>query len=554
MFGNQGDIGCEGPIDEDRLCNTGICPHWTPWKAQSSCSVTCGDGFQSKFRNCINGEPDVTPECQGKSVIVAECNDRPCPHWSEWKDAVPCSRSCGAGIKQLSRTCVDGVVGEDEQCNGETETFSDCNTQPCPLWSEWSNWRECSTTCNSGTSYRDRKCINGKSGDDSCPGEVTETRVCNAAICKMWSEWTEYTECSVSCSNGSKKRTRTCDGDVGECKGISQENHDCFAGTCPTWSEWEDWSTCTKTCAGGSHVRSRECLNGSPDDDGCIGPTLDSDVCNEVECPAWVPWSEWTECSTSCGGGIREIRRKCKNGFIGQEGCVGNQRRLEPCSENACIEWTEWYNWGSCDKVCGDGKATRYRDCMNARQGLPGCTGDRTEIRECDLPFCDTLTAWSSWSQCSLECRMGSNIGERARSRSCESLTRENPADRLCDGELSDNQNCNNFPCLNDANNIAQCEPITESVNCGKQKGFIETTRDCTPEELAEGECTEGFIIQSKLCDLVACERTRNRERETTTQRIVLDQNFEENLRNSLRNTGDNRPRLKSSFVNGIIV
>ena len=113
--------------------------------------------------------------------------------------------------------------------------------------------------------------MNGKAGDESCLGDVTETRVCNPGSCKKWTEWSNYSDCSVSCDNGSKSRTRECEGDLGECKGVSRENHDCFAGACPTWSEWETWSTCTKTCGGGSHVRSRECLNGSPGDDGCAG-------------------------------------------------------------------------------------------------------------------------------------------------------------------------------------------------------------------------------------------------------------------------------------------
>ena len=74
IHGNQGEIGCEGPLDEFDECSTQLCPHWTDWKSKTSCSATCGDGFQSKFRNCVNGEPDVTPECMGKAryTIFAE--------------------------------------------------------------------------------------------------------------------------------------------------------------------------------------------------------------------------------------------------------------------------------------------------------------------------------------------------------------------------------------------------------------------------------------------------------------------------------------------------
>jgi len=187
---------------------------------------------------------------------------------------------------------------------------------------------------------------------------------------------------------------------------------------------------------------------------------------------------------------------------------------------------------------------------MNARQGLPGCDGERAEARSCDnLPVCDTLTKWANWSSCSLNCRMGAEIGSRTRQRTCESLVREDPADRLCDGDLAETQKCNNFPCLQDVTSIPQCEPINEEVECGENKGYIETRRECTQEEIDEQECTEGFMADSKLCDLVACERSRERERESA--RTILDSNFQENLRNSWRNTPADGPQLKSSFGNG---
>ena len=139
-----------------RECSTLLCPHWTAWKDQSECPVTCGKGYQTKQRNCINGEPGVTPECQGKSIIVAECNDFPCPFWSEWEMTNECSKTCGGGVTQLTRECVNGTPGKDLNCMGETETLAECAQNECPYWSEWTEWRDCSTTCDAGTSYRDR--------------------------------------------------------------------------------------------------------------------------------------------------------------------------------------------------------------------------------------------------------------------------------------------------------------------------------------------------------------------------------------------------------------
>ena len=192
---------------------------------------------------------------------------------------------------------------------------------------------------------------------------------------------------------------------------------------------------------------------------------------------------------------------------------------------------------------------------MNARQGIAGCVGERVEEKSCEnLPECDILQEWTLWSRCSLQCNMDGQIGERSRTRECESYIREDPADRLCDGALSQTQFCNNFPCLRDVSVEATCVPINEEVNCGKKKGFIETTRECTVDEVNEGECSEGIIIESKLCDLAACERSRQRQRESTTQRVVLERNFVENLENARRNSAmSERPRLKASAGNGII-
>ena len=34
--------------------------------------------------------------------------------------------------------------------------------------------------------------------------------------------------------------------------------------------------------------------------------------CNDNDCPSWTPWSEWGQCSLTCGGGTCTRTRKCK--------------------------------------------------------------------------------------------------------------------------------------------------------------------------------------------------------------------------------------------------
>lgn len=52
------------------------------------------------------------------------------------------------------------------------------------------------------------------------------------------------------------------------------------------WSEWSDWEECTKTCGGGTGVRHRQCNNPTPNMSGrpCVGRSTSVVNCNEHEC------------------------------------------------------------------------------------------------------------------------------------------------------------------------------------------------------------------------------------------------------------------------------
>ena len=53
---------------------------------------------------------------------------------------------------------------------------------------------------------------------------------------------------------------------------------------------------------------------------------------------AWSDWMIWTQCSKSCGGGVKARRRYCSNPPPNRNGqsCAGLVQETVACSENPC--------------------------------------------------------------------------------------------------------------------------------------------------------------------------------------------------------------------------
>ena len=61
---------------------------------------------------------------------------------------------------------------------------------------------------------------------------------------------------------------------------------------------WSDWSECSLTCGGGLRVRDRACglelrIGDNDIDNPCLEPLREREVCNSNPCPVFTEWTPW---------------------------------------------------------------------------------------------------------------------------------------------------------------------------------------------------------------------------------------------------------------------
>ncbi|XP_055358975.1 adhesion G protein-coupled receptor B1 isoform X10 [Betta splendens] len=309
---------------------------WSMWGQWAQCSSECGGGIQTRTRTC-QSPPEESYLCEGVVEEGRPCNSQPCTgtgkgrhlsrsqslrsvdsrkrddvdktrsgqqspqtvdsasgeEWSAWS---VCSATCGEGWQSRTRFCVSSSYST--QCSGPLREQRPCNNSAvCPVhgsWDEWSPWSLCSSTCGRGYRSRTRICTPPQFGGDPCDGPEKQTKFCNIAVCPVdgvWNEWSSWSSCSASCSNGTMQRTRECNGPSyggSECRGEWLETVDCFLGECPVdgkWQPWSLWSGCSKTCGGGSQQRNRICYGPFFGGQPCPAEREEIRRCNEKRCP-----------------------------------------------------------------------------------------------------------------------------------------------------------------------------------------------------------------------------------------------------------------------------
>jgi hypothetical protein len=115
----------------------------------------------------------------------------------------------------------------------------------------------------------------------------------------------------------------------------------------------------------------------------CVGSNYEISSCNSsIECPVdgvWTTWTNYSDCTASCGTGIQTRTRACVNQTNGGQTCVGSATQSVLCNTNiACPgltvllcyrkhmhilflnmivngQWTTWSQQSPCSATCGNG-------------------------------------------------------------------------------------------------------------------------------------------------------------------------------------------------------
>ncbi|XP_052280866.1 SCO-spondin-like [Dreissena polymorpha] len=534
---------CAGPDSEAVKCTSEKqCPQngaWSIWYEWTPCQAKCGLGLRKRHRECSNPKPMYGGmQCDGMILEISECDSGiHCPihgGWTSWYAPTPCSASCGLGTQTKVRECTNPPPQYDGSfCVGPDKDTIKCDTGvPCPIhgnWSPWSVFEPCNVKCGVGIHTRVRLCSNPmpQFGGMNCEGpNIQEAKCDTKTVCPIhggWSMWSPWSKCKTGCGIGQQLRVRSCDnpnplfgGFV--CQGPDSEVKDCDSKIhCPipgAWTEWSPWDNCTAVCGSGMQNRFRECSAPLPQYGGpdCTGPPIESRECvTGIPCPvdgSWSLWSLWTTCSVHCGMGVRMRERFCDSPSPQFDGrlCEGISMENDQCDTGMFCPvsgaWSHWTSWSDCSAACDVGSQIRKRFCTNPTPMYGGlaCAGQSEETRLCDTglscPLHGHWGEWSVWTRCSVEC----GIGVQSRVRVCD-----NPTPKFggapCKGFAEEVIHCDtNTPCPVHGNWSPWSNHNECSVSCGM--GFHIRQRICynPPPQYGGLQC-EGPAEEKTGCD-----------------------------------------------------
>ncbi|NXH11757.1 ATL2 protein, partial [Bucco capensis] len=344
------------------------------WKisAYAPCSSTCTSGISTSYAMCVRYDGVEVDETYCDALTRPEpthefCTGRDCqPRWetSRWSE---CSRTCGEGYQYRTVRCwkmlapgFDSSV-YDDLCESaglaRPMERKACKNKACgPQW-ELSEWSECSARCGAqGTMRREVRCsVEASLCNES--QKPTSEKACTGLPCDR--RWTasDWGPCSGSCGEGRMSRFIACRNLEGKVISNSQCDpatkplavHPCGDKNCPAhWVE-QEWDQCNASCGRGMKTRVVLCAgleNGvyrEYPEKQCEASQKPEEqaACFRRPCSTWFTTS-WSQCSKTCGAGVRLREVKCYQGEALAQGCDPTSKpearqvcQLQPCPTEA---------------------------------------------------------------------------------------------------------------------------------------------------------------------------------------------------------------------------
>jgi len=537
---------CTGPLAETKQCPKDcsqpkdcIFREWEDWDQPASCTLP-----KQRFRsrgvlreaagggNPCTGPVEETLPCSPPGGPPENCLIGP---WADW---FPCTRTCGGGIRGRSRNVVNSASAGGSACTDSLSEMEPCGEQSCDgvdlpcLLSDWDDWGSCT---DDQLTFRERM-VRQQPGylGDSCMGSLKEARICQRVKtdCAV-GPWSAWDACDQACGGGQQQRHREiqqaasyggkeCDAGLIESQGCHPQL--CEAVSCEV-SDWSEWDRCSADCGAGQRLRHRY-LTQMPSE-GSLGCTMDlsqaepckgeqSDCLTLTDCK-WQGWSDWSRCSSSCGGGQRARERHISQmPSIGGKPCSSSDKEeIEACNTQACHvrvcldgEWHSWTEWERCSRTCQGGVTWRSRkikreanDCGTPAEGLS------TEHRSCNVGVaCNPLVdcefgSWAEWSGCTRQCN-----GVKRRSRTIK--VQGQGDGEFCDGALKQTWPCNEG-CGEDGGGPRDCVlgPWEDWGRCSASCGYGQHSRERRVQQSARGlgQGCSGALSQIAKCASEPC-------------------------------------------------
>ncbi|KAM9391388.1 ADAMTS-like protein 2 [Pholidichthys leucotaenia] len=335
------------------------------WKlsSQEPCSMTCSIGVSKSIVACVRYDGVEVHDMYCDALRRPEpvhnfCIGRECqPRWeaSSWSE---CSRTCGEGFQFRQVRCWKMLSpGLDSSVYSDLCTMADlerpverraCKSPACgPQW-EVAEWAECPAKCGRKAQVsRDVRC-----SDETKPCDPTtkppSVKNCTGPPCERHWTVSEWGPCSGLCSQGKMVRHVYCKAPEGrvvpenQCSAANKPLaiHPCGERDCaPHWLS-QDWERCNTTCGRGVKHRIVLCVGISGgkfqifDDEACGGSEKpeEENTCFERPCFKWYT-TPWSECTKTCGIGVRMRDVKC---YQGRELVRGCDPLTKPVAKQTC--------------------------------------------------------------------------------------------------------------------------------------------------------------------------------------------------------------------------